>query len=310
MIHDIDFELEKQYDLPHLKLYKLFSPDSLSLPADALSPLQHAAALSASSWLHPRGAVWVLLMDRPRVRNAVDRSLALSLALALEAFDRSPSARVAVLSSTSCHFCAGADLASLGAPDRALLLAPPSSPALLGRGPLGPSRMALRKPLLCAVDGAAVAGGLELSLLGDLRVCTRAAYFGVFCRRLGVPLVDGGTVRLPRVVGRGRALDMVLTGRAVGAEEALQMGLANRLVDGAAQLLPEALGLAAEIARFPQQCMLADRESLYHAEGRSEAEGICFEFQSVLKAGDLLERVKAFTERGEGRSGKKILSSL
>lgn len=205
-----------------------------------------------------RGAVCTITLNRPDRRNAVDRDLAQRLLEAFQAFEDDDTLRVAVLWGAGGHFCSGADLTSLEDPDRILHVDPQGR----APGPLGPTRMLLRKPAIAAVSGYAVAGGLELSLLCDLRIAEESAVFGVFCRRWGVPLIDGGTVRLPRIIGQGRALDMILTGRPVGAQEALQMGLANRVVpDGTA--LEVAQAMAAEIARFPQQCMLADRNSVY-----------------------------------------------
>jgi enoyl-CoA hydratase len=204
------------------------------------------------------GPVCTIVLDRPSVRNAVDGPMAVELLQAFEGFEADAALQVAVLSGAGGHFCAGADLTSVGDPVRRHELDPEGG----GSGPMGPTRMALSKPLIAAVSGYAVAGGLELALLADLRVMERDAVFGVFCRRWGVPLIDGGTVRLPRIVGMGRALDMILTGRPVGAEEALAMGLTNRLVEpGTARQAAEAL--AREIAAFPRRCMLADRASAY-----------------------------------------------
>jgi enoyl-CoA hydratase len=204
------------------------------------------------------GPVCTIVLDRPSVRNAVDGPMAVELLRAFEGFEADAALQVAVLWGAGGHFCAGADLTSVGDPVRRHELDPEGG----GSGPMGPTRMALSKPLIAAVSGYAVAGGLELALLADLRVMERDAVFGVFCRRWGVPLIDGGTVRLPRIVGMGRALDMILTGRPVGAEEALAMGLTNRLVEpGAARQAAEAL--AREIAAFPRRCMLADRASAY-----------------------------------------------
>lgn len=204
------------------------------------------------------GAVCTIILDRQSVRNAVDGPMAAELRQAFEAFEADTALQVAVLWGAGGHFCAGADLTSVGDPVRRHELDPEGG----GSGPMGPTRMALSKPLIAAVSGYAVAGGLELALLADMRVVERNAVFGVFCRRWGVPLIDGGTVRLPRVVGMGRALDMILTGRPVGAEEALAMGLANRLAEpGTAREAAEAL--AREIAAFPRRCMLADRASAY-----------------------------------------------
>lgn len=201
-----------------------------------------------------RGTVMLVIINRPERRNAVDAETAALLRTAFEAFDTDESARVAVLTGASGTFCAGYDLHSVTA-------APPEHD-VHGPGPMGPTRMLLGKPVIAAVEGYAVAGGLELAIWCDLRVASRSATFGVFCRRWGVPLIDGGTVRLPRLIGQGRALDMILTGRPVGAEEALAIGLANRVVsEGSA--LDQALGLAQTIADFPQICLRADRLSAF-----------------------------------------------
>lgn len=205
-----------------------------------------------------RGAVCTVILNRPAKRNAVDREMAGALQDAFEAFERDESMHVAVLWGAGGTFCAGADLEAVGDPARGNEIDPQGR----GPGPMGPTRMLLSKPVIAAVAGYAVAGGLELALLCDLRIAEESAVFGVFCRRWGVPLIDGGTIRLPRVVGQGLALDMILTGRPVKADEALRMGLANRVVpDGQAREAAEAL--AAEIARFPQRCMLTDRRSAY-----------------------------------------------
>jgi enoyl-CoA hydratase len=204
------------------------------------------------------GPVCVITLNRPEKRNAVDRPTATALRQAFEAFEANAELKVAVLAGSGGNFCAGADLSALGDPLRRNEIEPHGT----GPGPMGPTRMLLSKPVIAAVSGYAVAGGLELSLLCDMRVAEQSAVFGVFCRRWGVPLIDGGTVRLPRIVGQGRALDMILTGRPVKADEALQIGLANRVVaDGQAR--DAALALAREIAGFPQQCLRADRRSTY-----------------------------------------------
>ncbi len=204
------------------------------------------------------GSICTIILNRPEKRNAVDRHAATLLREAFEAFERDAALRVAVLWGAGGTFCAGADLTALGDPARRNEIDSEGR----GPGPMGPTRMLLQKPMIAAVAGHAVAGGLELALLADLRVVEESAVFGVFCRRWGVPLIDGGTVRLPRIVGHGRALDMILTGRAVAADEALQMGLANRVVpDGQARATAE--HLAQQIACFPQRCMLADRWSSY-----------------------------------------------
>ena len=204
------------------------------------------------------GPVWTIILDRPERRNAVDGPTALALRTAFAAFEADDSARVAVLTGAGGHFCAGADLQALGDPERRNPIEPTGNAA----GPMGPTRMAFTKPVIAAVEGYAVAGGLELALMCDLRIAARSATFGVFCRRWGVPLIDGGTVRLPRIVGMGRALDMILSGRAVGADEALAIGLATQVVDDG-QALAAAQALARQIAAFPQGCMRADRASAY-----------------------------------------------
>jgi enoyl-CoA hydratase len=204
------------------------------------------------------GAVTTITLQRPQQRNAVDGPTARALRKVFEAYEADPAARVAVLTGGGGHFCAGADLTALNDPARTLTALPDGS----GHGPMGPTRMMFSKPVIAAIEGYAVAGGLELALMCDLRVAARSAVFGVFCRRFGVPLIDGGTVRLPRIVGMGRALDMILTGRDVMAKEALAMGLASRLVeDGTA--LAEAQALARTIAAFPQRCLRADRASVH-----------------------------------------------
>ncbi len=201
------------------------------------------------------GPVTSVILSRPERRNAVDRDTAEALAAAFVAFDADASAHVAVLWGEGGTFCAGADLRAV-TEGRGNRIEPG------GHGPMGPTRLALSKPVIAAVAGYAVAGGLELALWCDLRVVERDATFGVFCRRWGVPLIDGGTIRLPRIVGAGRALDMILTGRAVKADEALAWGLANRVVAvGTAR--EEAERLAQEIAALPQTCLRSDRRSMY-----------------------------------------------
>ncbi|HKT39833.1 MAG TPA: crotonase/enoyl-CoA hydratase family protein [Ktedonobacterales bacterium] len=201
------------------------------------------------------GPVTTIILSRPQVRNAVDRQTATDLADAFRAFDADATASVAVLWGEGGHFCAGADLHAIahGEPNR-------TEPD--GDGPMGPTRLQLSKPVIAAIAGYAVAGGLELALWCDLRVMEADATLGVFCRRWGVPLIDGGTVRLPRLIGLSRALDLILTGRPVGAEEALAIGLANRVVPSG-QARAAAEQLAAELAAWPQDCLRADRQSAY-----------------------------------------------
>jgi enoyl-CoA hydratase len=204
------------------------------------------------------GPVCTVTINRPDRRNAVNGPVAAQLRAAFERFEADSALRVAILTGAGGHFCAGADLSAVGNPELRNELDPTGG----GSGPMGPTRMALSKPLIAAVNGYAVAGGLELALLADLRVADEDAVFGVFCRRWGVPLIDGGTVRLPRIVGMGRALDMILTGRAVAAPEAHTMGLVN-YVTPTGTALDKAQELARQIAAFPQGCMLTDRRSAY-----------------------------------------------
>jgi enoyl-CoA hydratase len=215
------------------------------------------------------GPVWTVIIDRPDRRNAVNGPTAHELADAFRRFDADAAASVAVLWGAGGSFCSGADLHAMSNP---------LDPAPDADAPMGPSRLQLGKPVIAAVSGHAVAGGLELALWCDLRVVEADAVFGVFCRRWGVPLVDGGTVRLQRVVGLGRALDMILTGRPVAADEALAIGLANRVVPpGAARTAAE--DLASELARLPQACLRSDRSSVYAATGSDEAALLAIEFE-------------------------------
>ena len=241
------------------------------------------------------GAVTTVIIDRRDVRNAVDRPTAEALAEAFRAFDADPEARVGVLAGAHGTFCAGADLKGFAA-GRANRVLPD------GDGPMGPSRMVLTKPVIAAISGHAVAGGLELALWCDLRVADDDAVLGVFCRRWGVPLIDGGTIRLPRVIGHGRALDLILTGRAVKADEALAMGLVNRVVPrGEARAAAEAL--AAELARLPQAAMRGDRLSAYEQWDLAYAAALENELQHGMKA--LAEGLAGATRfaAGAGRHG-------
>jgi enoyl-CoA hydratase len=241
------------------------------------------------------GAVTTVVIDRPECRNAIDGETARLLHAAFAAFDADETASVGVLCGEGEHFCAGYDLKALAA--EGIDYEPE------GRGPLGPSRMLLTKPVIAAVEGYAVAGGLELALWCDMRVASETAIFGVFCRRWGVPLIDGGTVRLPRLIGHSRALDMILTGRGVAADEAHGFGLANRVTSaGAARVGAEAL--AAEIARYPQICLRADRASSYRQWGAPIEEALRFE--GVQGERPLLDEAGAGATRfagGLGRSG-------
>ncbi|MFD8671763.1 crotonase/enoyl-CoA hydratase family protein [Streptomyces seoulensis] len=213
-----------------------------------------------------RGQVTTVVLSRPQARNAVDGPTAAELAAAFRAFEEDEHARVAVLWGEGGTFCAGADLKAIGT-GRGNRVAPD------GDGPMGPTRMRLSKPVIAAVAGHAVAGGLELALWCDLRVAEEDAVFGVFCRRWGVPLIDGGTVRLPRLIGTGRAMDMILTGRPVPAAEAHAIGLADRVVPSG-RARAEAEELAAAIARFPQDCLRSDRASVLDQEGLREEEAM------------------------------------
>ncbi|HET9140152.1 crotonase/enoyl-CoA hydratase family protein [Actinophytocola sp.] len=241
------------------------------------------------------GPVFTVLLNRPEARNAVDGPTAAALVAAFERFEADDEALVAVLAGVGPAFCAGADLKALGT-ERSNRAAPD------GPGPMGPTRMRLSKPVVAAVNGPAVAGGLELALWCDLRVADETAVFGVFCRRWGVPLIDGGTVRLPRLIGQSRALDMILTGRPVDAPEALAIGLANRVVP-AGQARAAAEQLAAEIARFPQTCMRADRASALTQWSLPEPDALRQEFDGGVRTlGEALEGAARFTA-GAGRHG-------
>lgn len=241
------------------------------------------------------GPVTTVILNRPEARNAVDGPTALALFAAFGQFDRDDEASVAVLYGEGGTFCAGADLKAFGTPR-----ANPVRRA--GPGPMGPTRMVLSKPVIAAVSGYAVAGGLELALWCDLRVAEQDAVFGVFCRRWGVPLIDGGTVRLPRLIGQSRAMDMILTGRAVAADEALAMGLANRVVPSG-QARRAAEQLATELAALPQQCLRSDRLSALHQWGVGETHALDFEFTSISRvSAESLQGAQRFAA-GAGRHG-------
>jgi enoyl-CoA hydratase len=243
------------------------------------------------------GPVTTIVLDRPEVRNAVDAPTAAALAEAFAHFDADTDAAVAVLFGAGGTFCAGADLKAIGT-ERGNRTAPD------GNGPMGPTRMRLSKPVIAAVAGHAVAGGLELALWCDLRVAEEDAVFGVFCRRWGVPLIDGGTVRLPQVVGMGRALDMILTGRAVPATEAYQMGLATKLAPvGQAREVAEQL--ACQIAAFPQACVRSDRASALEGASLGFDDAMANEFAhglTTLTDPGVFEGVARF-RGGAGRGG-------
>lgn len=249
-----------------------------------------------------KGHVTTIILNRPEVKNAVDGPTAAALAQAFRDFEADEDAYVAVLWGAGGAFCAGADLKAVARPKEGRL----HRIAVDGDGPMGPSRMVLSKPVIAAIAGYAVAGGLELALWCDLRVMEETAVFGVFCRRFGVPLIDGGTIRLPRLIGLSRAMDLLLTGRPVEAEEALAFGLANRVVPhGTAR--EEAERLAEQLAGLPQLCMRNDRLSAYEQWDMSLEEALHNEFDhglKVLTSGESLAGARRFSE-GKGRHGSQ-----
>ena len=239
----------------------------------------------------------IVTIDRPDVRNAVDPETAEALVEAFAAFDADPSLSVAVFTGAGGHFCGGFDLKALARGDTSLRVE--------GRSPMGPARMLLSKPVIAAVEGYAVGGGFELALWCDLRVASRSAVFGVFNRRFGVPLIDGGTVRLPRLIGHGRAMDIILTGRPVLADEAFAFGLANRLVEPG-QALKAAVDLAGELSRLPQTCLKSDRLSAYEQWPLALNEAIEGEWRrglDVIASGESAAGAARFAE-GAGRHGE------
>ena len=257
-----------------------------------------------------QGGVTLVTLRRPDVRNAVDTATAHALHAAFVAFEQDDSAHVAVFQGAGGHFCAGWDLQS-----GARLLADGVTPEALADtldftadtvhppGPMGPSRLQLSKPVIAAIEGAAVAGGMELALWCDLRVMAQDAYFGIYCRRFGVPLIDGGTVRLPRLIGQSRALDLILTGRQVLADEALAMGLANRVVPSG-QALAAAIELAEQIAAFSQATLRADRLSALTQWDWPQREAMEREWQGGREClGDALAGAARFAA-GQGRHGE------
>ncbi|HON95036.1 MAG TPA: crotonase/enoyl-CoA hydratase family protein [Deltaproteobacteria bacterium] len=242
--------------------------------------------------------ITTITINRPEVRNAVDGPTAAELADAFRSFDADEGSDVAVLTGAGGHFCAGADLKAISAGTL------PNRTEETGDGPMGPSRMLLSKPVIAAVAGYAVAGGLELACWCDLRVVERSAVFGVFCRRWGVPLVDGGTIRLPRLIGLGRALDLILTGRPVSADEALSMGLANRVVHDGTALL-EAERIASSLSAFPQVCLRNDRRSAYEQFDLGMEQALLHEFRlgmETIMSSETLAGAQRFAG-GTGRHG-------
>jgi len=246
--------------------------------------------------------ITTIIINRPEVRNAIDDETAKLLSIAFREFEEDETALVAVLCGAGGNFCAGADLKSIASTEKDAL---PLHISEKGDGPLGPTRMLLKKPVIAALSGYAVAGGLELSLWCDMRIMERSAVMGVFCRRWGVPLIDGGTIRLPRLIGLSRALDLILTGRPVAAEEALSFGLANRIVDeGQGRIAAEEL--ASQIARFPQRCLRNDRLSVYEQFAMDLPAALVNEFHhgiQVLESNETLEGAKRFAS-GKGRHGE------
>jgi len=250
--------------------------------------------------IEKKGKVMTIILDRQERRNAVDGPTAKALADAFRAFEKDQEADVAVLWGKGGTFCAGADLKAIFEGKN------PNRVKEAGDGPMGPSRLILNKPVIAAVSGYAVAGGLELALWCDLRVMEKSAVFGVFCRRWGVPLIDGGTIRLPRLIGLSRALDIILTGRPVAAEEALAIGLANRVVeDGKSR--EEAEKLAEELCQFPQTCLRMDRMSAYEQFDLDFPAAIRNEFRRGMKAiasPEFKAGIQPFI-RGKGRHGAR-----
>lgn len=246
-------------------------------------------------------AVAIVTIDRPDVANAIDRPTADELVSAFRAFDADDALAVAVLTGANGTFCAGADLKAMRAGDGARV----TRVAPHGDGPVGPTRTVLGKPVIAAVEGHAVAGGLELALWCDLRVAARNAAFGVYCRRWGIPLMDGGTVRLPRLVGQSNALDLILTGRAVAGEEALRMGLANRLV-AAGKARAGAIALARELAALPQAALRSDRLSCLEQWPLSLRDALANEFRhgmATLETGQAVDGLARYGA-GEWRAGR------
>ena len=245
-----------------------------------------------------RGPIFIVTINRPEVRNAIDGPTAAALAQAFRSFDNDESLAVAVLTGSDGNFCSGFDLKAFAEGTRMLRVTED------GDGPLGITRMLLSKPVIAAVEGYAVAGGFEVALWCDLRVAAENAVFGVFNRRWGVPLVDGGTIRLPRLIGQSHALDLILTGRGVFGQEALMMGLANRLTKPG-EALTTALALAEDLARFPQQCLRSDRLSAYEQWSLSWPEAFANEARrglDVINSGESVEGARRFAA-GRGRHG-------
>lgn len=257
------------------------------------------------------GKVWVICLNRDEVRNSVDKKTGHLLAEAFESFDKDDTSCVAILTSKGSSFCAGADLKALSnyssnvnslehIDDRLETF----DEVYDKSGPMGITRMLTKKPIIAAIHGYAVAGGLEIACWCDMRICDTTAVFGVFCRRVGVPLIDGGTYRLVQLIGLSRAMDMILTGRPVDAQEALSFGLANRVVDED-DLITYSIQLAKEISKFPQECLRADRLSVYYGLGKSWREAMKYEFErgKPIIEKESIQGAKKFAKDGIGRHG-------
>ena len=269
---------------------------SANMAADHAAQVFH---MSNSVLTQRTARTLIVTINRPHARNAVDSATGVALAAVFRAFDADPELDVAVLTGAAGTFCAGADLKAVanGEPSQRNAEHPHD-------GHMGPTRLLLSKPVIAAVEGHAVAGGLELALWCDMRVAAEDATFGVYCRRWGVPLIDGGTIRLPRLIGQSRALDMILTGRAVSGAEALQMGLANRLV-AKGDALDAACELAAQLSAFPQGCLRSDRQLAYAQWSLPEADALRLEAQlgnKVIRSGETRAGAARFAA-GKGRGG-------
>lgn len=254
------------------------------------------------SYVEESPSIRLIGINRPAKRNCVNHSTALQLFSAFKQFENDNDARIAILyGEGGSAFCAGYDLSEVASANVSM----PMNYNKDQPGPMGPSRMSLKKPLIAAISGPCVAGGLELSLLADMRVGEQSSKYGVLCRRFGVPLIDGGTVRLPRLIGLSRALDLILTGRTVLAQEAFNIGLINRLVpDG--QSLTEAIQLAKDILRFPYECMNTDRKSAYFAVSNTIDDSLKYEYEQGIKLieSESIPGAKHFAEEKQGRGGK------
>ena len=250
------------------------------------------------------GQTAIVTINRPDVRNAVDRPTAEALDAAFDQFEANDDLAVAILTGAEGTFCAGADLKAIGDARGNVVTELPADEIVDSHGPMGPTRRVLSKPVIAAVEGHAVAGGLELALWCDLRVAASNAIFGVYCRRWGVPLIDGGTIRLPRLIGQSHAMDLILTGRPVSGDEAVSMGLANRLTEPG-EALAGALTMAEQLAAFPQRCMRSDRLSALDQWGRPLNEALANEAQvgmATIRSGETQEGASRFAS-GAGRHG-------